>query len=253
MTRIKLHTVGQLAEKSGVSVRTLHHYDEVGLLTPAIRQGRGRRLYDRDNALRLQQILTWRVLGLSLDQIKKLLDDPTFDRRTALLNQREAVAVQIARSEKLIRGIDAALDAIDEKAKRKMDLKTLFGGFDPADFADEAQQSWGETNAWKQSQERTASYSEADWRRYHADHQALCAQFASLANEGAEPDSTRAAALARRYAALIDTWFYTCDASHLPGLADMYAADTRFRDSFDAYGAGTADFVIASFRAATVY
>ncbi len=217
-------------------------------MRPALRDDKGRRLYDSENVLRLQQILTWRTLGLSLPQIARLLDDPGFDRRAALLAQREEVREQIERCEALVRGIDAALAAVNDTSPKELDMETLFGGFDPRAFADEAKDRWGDTDAWAAAQARTASYSATDWTQYHKLHQALCQRIAALAADGVAPDDPRASEAARDYAALIDAWFYPCDAAHLGRLAEMYAADKRFRESFDVYGEGTAVFVIAAFR-----
>ncbi|MDP5218767.1 MerR family transcriptional regulator [Ruegeria sp. 2205SS24-7] len=248
MSRIKLFTVGQLAERSGVTVRTLHHYDEIGLLKPKLRGASGRRQYDRDSVLRLQQILTYRTLGLALDEIARLIDDPSFDRRAALLAQRQAVTDQIAQNEALIRGIDEALALIDRKTRKNLDMTTLFGGFDPSQFEDEAKTRWGETEAWTTSAKRSANYTEANWAQYHKEHNALCKGFAELARANASTKGVEASKLARAYADLIDRWFYPCDASHLGALADMYDGDARFRDTFDKHGEGTANFVICAFR-----
>ncbi len=248
MSRIKLYSVGQLAEHSGITVRTLHHYDAIGLLTPSHRSSTKRRLYDRENVLRLQQILNYRTLGMPLDQIRSILDDPAYDCRAALLDQRKAVLQQIARSEALIRGIDEALSLIDQSDKKDTDMTTLFGGFDPDKFADEAEEKWGGTDTWKTSQKRTADYTEADWKAYHDAHHLICSRFAELAQAGVQTDDPRAMDLSRDYAALIDRWFYPCTVAHLGNLAQMYEADQRFRDTFDGFGAGTAEFVIRSFK-----
>lgn len=248
MSRIKFFSVGQLAERSGVTVRTLHHYDEIGLLTPVTRSGSGRRLYDSDSVLRLQQILTYRTLGLELGKIAKLLDDPAFDRRAALLAQRQAVIEQFDRSEALIRGIDEALALIDRKTRKDMDMTTLFDGFDPSQFEDEAKSRWGDTDAWATSTKRTSDYSAEDWSRYHAEHAKICTGFADLAQRCAGREGSEARALVSAYADLIDRWFYPCDAAQMGSLADMYDGDMRFRETFDAYGPETADFVISAFR-----
>ncbi len=249
MSRIKLYSVGQLARHSGVTVRTLHHYDEIGLLMPAMRAANGRRAYDRDSVLRLQQILTYRTLGLSLDEIARVLDDPGFDRRAALVAQRQAITGTIARSKALIRSIDAALALIDGKTRKDMDMATLFDGFDPKQYEDEAQAQWGGTSAWKTSAGRTSRYSKEDWARYHAEHQEICRRFAEMAADGTAPASAGAGEQVEAYAALIDRWFYPCDAAHMDRLAEMYEGDARFRSTFDAFGDGTAEFVIQAFRA----
>lgn len=248
MSRIKLYTVGQLAKRSGVTVRTLHHYDEIGLLVPAMRTGNGRRLYDRDSVLRLQQILIHRTLGLALDEIARILDDPGFDRRAALLEQRQAITEQISRHEALVRGIDEALALIDNKTRKDMDMSELFGGFDPSLYEDEAKARWGNTDAWKESTRRTGQYSPDDWARYHREHREICQSFADMAAAGVSADANEATEAAKDYAALIDRWFYPCNTSRLAQLADMYEADARFRKSFDVFGEGTSDFVIRAFR-----
>lgn len=249
MTRMKLKTVGQLARQTGVTVRTLHHYDAIGLLVPATRSDGGRRLYDRDDMLRLQQIMVYLTLGLSLDEITRILDDPGFDRRAALLSQRQAVLAQIEKSRALVRGIDEALAAIEAPEHEDIDMSALFAGFDPTMFEDEAKARWGKTDSWDEQARRTNRYSEEDWKRYHKEHAVICARLAELAASGTAPDAPEAQDAARAYAALIDRWFYPCDPSQLSRLADIYDADERFQDTFNGFGAGTADFVIRAFGA----
>lgn len=248
MSRIKLLTVGQLAEQSGVTVRTLHHYDAIGLLKPAMRNDTGRRLYDQDSVLRLQQILTYRTLGFALDEIARVLDDAAFDRRAALLAQRQAVTDQITRCEALVRGIDEALALVDRTTRKDMDMTKLFGGFDPAQFEDEAKAQWGETDTWATSAKRTGTYTAADWKRYRDEHGKICAAFAALAEKGTDHENAEAKCLVQAYADLIDTWFYPCNSAQMSALADMYEADVRFQETFDAFGSGTADYVIKAFR-----
>ena len=249
MSRLKLFTIGQLAKQSGVTVRTLHHYDDIGLLKPAKRGTSGRRLYDSDCVLRLQQIMTYRTLGLALSEITKLLDDPNLDRRAVLVAQRKAVADQIERAETLIRGIDEALALIDRQPRKDMDMTTLFGGFDPSQFEDEAKARWGETREWAISAKRTSQYSDEDWARYQTEHDAICKGFADLARQDGEASSTTALHYARAYADLIDRWFYPCNPRQMAALADMYEGDARFRATFDKHGEGTSAIVIEAFRA----
>lgn len=229
-------------------MRTLHHYDEVGLLKPATRGSSGHRLYDHENVLRLQQIMTYRTLGLPLDEIAQLLDDPSFDRREALIAQRKAVSEQIVQAEALIRGIDEALALIGRKSRKDMNMTTLFGGFDPSQFENETEARWGRTEEWRTSTRRAEKYSEEDWARYHAEHNAICADFAELAETGADAKSGRARQLVRAYAALIDDWFYPCDVHQMGALADMYEGDVRFRETFEKHGTGTSALVIEAFR-----
>src|SRR5262245_31120003 len=106
MPSSRRYQVKEVAELAGVTVRALHHYDEIGLLVPNGRSAAGYRLYDDDDLLRLQQILIGRELGLSLVAIGRALDDPSFDRREALLAQRAALAVRSERAAAMIRAID---------------------------------------------------------------------------------------------------------------------------------------------------
>ena len=110
---------------AGVSVRTLHHYDSIGLLVPRIRTDAGYRLYTDADLLRLQQILIGRELGLSLEEIRRSLDDPGFDRRIALIDQRARLRERVQQTEAMIRAIDAALAALDDgQGEREMDSRT---------------------------------------------------------------------------------------------------------------------------------
>src|SRR6185295_11316232 len=135
------YQVKEVAEQSGVSIRALHHYDAIGLLVPSLRTAAGYRLYTDDDLLRLQQILIGRELGLSLEEIRRSLDDPRFDRKKALLAQREQLRNRADKAEEMVRAIDAALAALGGKNKGgSMDMKEIFGGFDPAKYEKEAKE-----------------------------------------------------------------------------------------------------------------
>lgn len=142
--------------------------------------------------------------------------------------QRQAITDQISQSEALVRGIDEALAFIDNRSQKDMDMKTLFGGFDPALFEDEAKEWWGKTDAWAITAKRTRHYTETDWKRYHSEHNEICAGFAALAARDASPESAEAKNLAKAYADLIDRWFYPCDSAQMTALADMYDNDVWF-------------------------
>ncbi len=117
MGRSRTYQVKDAARLAGVSIRTLHHYDSIGLLVPSARTGAGYRLYTDDDLLRLQQILIGRALGLSLEEIRRSLDDPKFDRKTALLDQKKRLRERARETEAMIRAIDVALAALDGSRK----------------------------------------------------------------------------------------------------------------------------------------
>lgn len=120
MATRRTYRVKEVASLSGVSVRALHHYHELGLLVPSSRSGKGYRLYTDDDLLRLQQILIGRELGMPLEAIRRSLDDPNFDRRAALEKQRAELAARASRTEAMLRAVDAALERLEEPGDKTM-------------------------------------------------------------------------------------------------------------------------------------
>jgi DNA-binding transcriptional MerR regulator len=245
------YQVKEVADLSGVTVRALHHYDSIGLLVPGARSGAGYRLYDENDLLRLQQILIGRELGLSLEEIRRSLDDPTFDRREALLAQRAELAARADRTADMIRAIDAALTIIEETNMGKVDFKKVFDGFDPDQYADEVKARWGDTDAYKISAKRTKSYTEADWQKIKAEHAAIYADAVAARAAGVSPDEPRAMDIAERYRLSFDRWFYPCSPDMHCRLADLWEADPRYADSIDKAGgaAGLTEYLAAAVRA----
>ena len=138
------YTVGELAKHTGVTIRTLHHYDEIGLCSPSARSSAGYRLYDDDDVLRLQQVLFYRELGFPLDEIAGVLDDPSFDRAQALRDQRQELLTRRTRVDQMIAAVDAVLANLEKGMPMKPEeITQLFGGFDPAAHEEEARSRWG--------------------------------------------------------------------------------------------------------------
>jgi DNA-binding transcriptional MerR regulator len=239
-----------VAELSGLSIRALHHYDEIGLLEPSARTAAGYRLYNDEDLLRLQQILIGRELGLALEDIRRSLDDPYFDRRAALLTQRAELTRRAAATAEMIRAIDAALNAIDSTSTEgpNVDFKKIFNGFDPDKYDDEVRQRWGNA-AYEATKQRTKGYTEADWIRLRDEQSAIYADLAAAMRAGKAPDDSAAMDIAERHRLAIDRWFYPCSTEVHCGLAAMYEADDRFRESIDKAGAGLTPFLSAAIRA----
>ena len=247
----RTYQVKQVAQLSGLTVRALHHYDSTGVLVPSRRSAAGYRLYDDEDLLRLHQILIGRELGLSLEAIRRTLDDPGFDRRAALLVQRTELAARAERATQMIRAIDAALTAIEEKDMAKVDFKKMFDGFDPEQYEDEVKQRWGDTDAYKTSVKRAKSYTEADWQKFKEEQAAIYADAVAARNDGVSPDQPRAMDIAERHRLSFDRWFYPCSPQMHSGLADMWEADRRYADNIDKYGgaAGLTEYLAAAVRA----
>ena len=248
-----LYKVSEVARLANVTVRALHHYDEIGLLRPSGRSGAGYRLYSEADLLRLHQIAVGRSLGLALEEIRRTLDDPDVDTRALLAEQRQALVDRLEETHAKIRAIDAALRRIDcspdDQGDDTMDPQDMFEGFDPKDYEDEARQRWGDTDAYAESARRTKNYAPEDWARLKAEANEILRAFADAKTEGAAPDSTVAMDLAERYRLHIDQWFYPCSPAVAAGLAGMYTSDPRFAANFDKYGEGMAQFVSSAILA----
>lgn len=239
-----------VARIAGISVRTLHHYDEIKLLVPQRRSRAGYRLYVDDDLLRLQQILIGRELGLSLEEIRRSLDDPGFDRRKALLSQRKQLMARASQTQTMIQAVDAALAMLDRKKKGgNMDLKKIFGGFDPSKYEDEVKERWGDTDAYKESVKRTKNYTEEDWKRLQAEQSDLYKDAFAALKSGVNPSDPKAMDIAERHRLSIDRWFYPCSHAMHEGLASLYETDSRFKENIDKHGEGMTDFLVAAIRA----
>ena len=239
---------------TGVSVRTLHHYDAIGLLVPGGRTAAGYRLYTDADLLRLQQILIGRELGLPLEEIRRSLDDPRFDRQAALLDQRQRLCDRARQAEAMIRAIDAALAAFDEGLTTgEITMSDLFDGFDPARYEEEARQRWGHTDAYAQSAKRVKGYTPDEWKTLAAEQGAVYAAAFAALKDGKAPSSAEAMDIAERHRLSIDRWFYPCSHVMHQGLASMYESDERFRQSIDKHGEGLTTFLAEAIRANAVH
>ena len=227
-----MKTVHEVSQISGVSVRTLHHYDAIGLLQPTAVTEAGYRLYDDTALARLQSILLFRELAFPLKEIKRIMDDPQFDQATALEQQIRLLELQ---QERLSRLIDLARETM-KTGVTHMDF-TAFDNSKLEQYAAEVKERWGNTAAYQESAQRPA----AEQKDAAA---GLMAQFARMGRlRTGDPAGQEAQAAVRELQEFITKYFYTCTPEILAGLGQMYTADDRFRASIDAAGGeGTADF-----------
>ena len=236
-------TVGQVADVFGVTVRTLHHYDEVGLLVPSERSAAGYRLYTDGDLRRLQQIVVYRRLELSLEQIATLLAGDE-DASVHLRRQREVVMTRLDELTDIVVAIDRALEReMQERPATTAELKELFGDGFSDDYEQEAQERWGETDAWKQSQSRTKRYSKADWAEVKAEMDAVNDAFITALQAGEPATSVAAMDAAEAHRLHIHERFYDISHDFHRGLADMYVADPRFTKTYDDLAPGLAAYV----------
>lgn len=245
----RAYTVGDVARLANVSVRTLHHYDSIGLLSPSERTPAGYRLYGHDDLERLQQILLYRELAFPLDAIGRLMLDPAFDRRVALVAQRDQLARRAERMTTILAAIDAALEALAKGAPMNpSEMFEVFGDFDPAQYESEVQERWGETDAYAESARRTSRYTKEDWKTIKAEGGALTAELAGRLAAGVSPSDADVQALVDRHRAHIDRWFYPCSIEMQANLGEMYVADPRFAATYERVQPGLATFLRDAIR-----
>lgn len=233
--RMKMQ-IKEFAAFTGVSVRTLHYYDEIGLLQPAhVDRATGYRYYDEASLLRMQEILFYRELDFSLKSIGKILSSPDYDKIAALDQQKQLLTLKKQRLERLISAIDQAMKG-----------ENVMKAFDNTEFETykaEAQQRWGKTDAYREHAEKTKGYSKDKFSALAADMDLIFGEFALCMKNGAAPEDREAQELVKKLQNHITENYYTCTTPILSGLGQMYVADERFQNNIDRHGDGTAEFV----------
>lgn len=229
----KVHEVARL---SGVSVRTLHHYDAIGLLKPTQVTEAGYRLYDENTLLRLQRILLLRELRFSLKEIREILDTPGYDPNAALCQQIRLLEMQREHLDKLIR-----------HARQIQQSGGIYMDFSPFNtkewdaYAAQAKAMWGKTDAYREYQEKTAGMDREALNRSGKEMMEIFREFGAIRH--LSPDSKEAQALAAKLQGFITQRYYTCTKPILRALGQMYTADDRMTENIDrAGGNGTAAF-----------
>jgi MerR family transcriptional regulator, thiopeptide resistance regulator len=253
MQKIRTYRVKDVARFAGVSVRTLHHYDAIGLLVPPLRTASGYRLYDEASLFRLQQILINRELGLPLEDIRRLLDDTPFDYKSALIRQREQLAKRVRMATEMIGAIDKAMELLEKpKVSEAMDMKKIFDGFYPEKYEDEVKDRWGHTDTYKESMRCTQGYSLDDWKIINAEQDSIYRMAGAAMQASKSPGDDDVKEIAEQHRLFIDRRFYPCSPAMHCSLANMWQSDSRFSDTIDKYGLGLTAFLADAVRANAV-
>lgn len=236
-------TIKEASRFSGVSVRTLQHYDNIGLLCPAVRTEAGYRIYEEADLLRLQDILLLKELEFSLKDIKEILDNPAYDRKQAIGDQIQLLELKRQRLDAILslaRGIQTMEDThMDFKAFDKEKQEAL---------AKEAKEKWGGTDAYQEYAEKARGRSQKETDAKGQGLMLLLADFGKRKDQAADSEAVQA--MVKKLQGYITQHFYTCTPQILAGLGQMYMADERFRANIDAAGGeGTAQFVSEAIKA----
>ena len=231
--------IKEFAKLTGVSVRTLHYYDEIGLLKPALVDAQNSyRFNDENSFMRMQEILFYLELDFPLKSILLILSSPNYDKQKALAEQRKLLELKKERLERII-------DALDGAVKGKVTM----AAFDNRDYETarkqyevEVKERWGETDAYKEYEQKSYDYSKDKWQEVNDGLMAVFTKFAECKNNDNTADSDEAQTLVKELQNYITENYYTCTKEILAGLGLMYVSDERFKTNIDKNGEGTAEF-----------
>lgn len=239
---MQTYTIKKLADLAGVTVRTLHHYDQIGLLRPHKRSKTNYRYYGPFERLKLQQILFYRELDYSLDKIKQMLDDPAFDLKASLEFQRKELRQKGDHIQKLLSTVDQTLYHLNHNTM--ISDEELYAGFSSVEegkaLTEEAKKRWGEDEVQK-SQDRIKKMGPAKWKQIQDEQTAITQKFADLM--GSYPaDSQEVQQTVAHFKKHLEN-FYPVDEARLRGLGQLYVTDDRFHAFYDKFKVGLADFI----------
>lgn len=243
-------SVGTIADLVGVSVRTLHHWDQAGLVVPSGRTRAGYRSYSHEDLGRIQRVLVYRELGFSLSSITEILDAPGADATEQLVEQRRLLEERIAR----LRRMSAAVEALLARKRTGAALSAqeqaeIFGRSWRPEWAVEAQERWAGTAQWREFEERAATLSSEERIALGEAATALFAEMADAKRSGVEATSPAGVALAERHRAMLGTWWACTPAMHAV-LGRMFVDDPRFRAGIDEVEGGLSGWLASAIFAA---
>ena len=243
------YKIKEVADMVGISVRTLHHYDQIGILKPNSVTPAGYRLYTDDDLERLQQVLFFKELDFTLLEIKEIIDNPDFDKKHALKIHRELLIEKKMRLDKIIKSVDKTIDYIEGGINMKKN--EMFEGFDISEieahkerYVEETKRKYGDTDAYKESLIKTSKYTKGDWARINASNGKINEKI--IANMDKGIDNLEVQKTVNELKQHITDNFYDCTLEIFRGLADLYVNDERFTTNIDKYKKGLAKFLSES-------
>lgn len=243
--------IKDVARLTGLTVRALHYYDEIGLLKPEQLSTAGYRLYGQESLERLQQILFYRELDFSLSDIMRILENPAYCKEEALKRQELLLIAKRDRLNGLIALVQACVLTQSHNTGLKGESDMSFEAFDTSQiekmknqYAKEAMERWGSTKAYEESEKKTKGYSPEQWKEIQKESDLLIEGFAAIRHM--PPDCQKAQDLVSKWQAHITRHYYRCTTEILAGLGQMYQADSRFLENLDLHGQGTGEFMAKS-------
>lgn len=240
------YKIKEISDMSGISVRMLHHYDKIDILKPNCINSSGYRLYTDKEIERLQQILFFKELDFTLQEIKSILDNPYFDRKKALISHKELLLEKKLRLEKIIHTVNKTINSIERGVD--MNKNEMFNSFDSSEidehrkkYAKETKEKYGDTNAYKESKDKTSSYNKSDWQTIQLKMEKIYRTLANNMDKDASDKEVQNSV--HEWRELINKHFYTCTPEIFRGLGELYVNDERFTSNIDKYKVGLSEFL----------
>ena len=231
--------ISEVAKLSGVTVRTLHYYDEIGLLKPSKTTEAGYRMYSIEDLEKLQQILFFRELDFPLNEIKEIMINPKYDKIEALNKHKELLIEKRKRIDGLITLIDKTIKGDNNMSFKEFDNSKIEEN--KRKYSEEVKKRWGNTDAYKEYEKKTTSYDKNSWNTINEEMAKILKEFAD--NRDKDVNSDIVQSLVEKWRGYITLNFYNCTKEILSCLGLMYIGDERFKENIDKYGEGTSEFM----------
>lgn len=239
-----MYKIKEFSTKTGVSVRTLHYYDEIGLLKPASKTKSGYRIYSLENLATMQQILFFRELDFKLNEIMEIISNPNYDKIDALKKHLKLLTFKKNQLNEIINSVEEIISKkewsenmrdIDKYENCNLVIEEL-----KKKYKLEAKEKYGNFPAYKESQKKTSKYNKVDWNNIMTEEQELYHKFVETMHDYS---SREAQSLVVEWKNYITKYFYNCTDEILCGLGEMYIADKRFTKNIDRLKPGLAKFI----------
>ncbi|MBP3915833.1 MULTISPECIES: MerR family transcriptional regulator [unclassified Clostridium] len=231
--------ISEVAKLSGVTVRTLHYYDEIGLLKPSKTTEAGYRMYSIEDLEKLQQILFFRELDFPLNEIKEIMVNPKYDKIEALNKHKELLIEKRKRIDGLVTLIDKTIKGDNNMSFKEFDNSKIEEN--KRKYSEEVKKRWGNTDAYKEYEKKTTSYDKNSWNTINEEMAKILKEFAD--NRDKDVNSDIVQSLVEKWRGYITLNFYNCTKEILSCLGLMYIGDERFKENIDKYGEGTSEFM----------
>lgn len=239
-----MYQIKEVADMAGISVRTLHYYDEIKLLSPKKLEDNSYRVYSKEDVKKLQDILYFKTFGFKLSQIKSLMKEDDYNRKIILNRHKESISMKIIQLQTILMNLNKTIE--DEKGVLTMADQERFEGFDMEKiekhmetYAAESKEKYGHTDAYKESTKRTSKYSRDDWAAISKEADGIYQGFKStLELDAGDPKVQK---LVLDWKNHISKYYYTCTNDILEGLGAMYIGDQRFKENINQHGSGIAE------------